>query len=299
MPCSSRRSSRRTLSAAETALERGHARLVEKPLATSLDEAEALRRAGRKNDLRLGVVQNWRTKSVGRALRAAISDGRIGAVSHVFFRYLRDRELPHLPDYLFDERGPRLERDVDPPLRPLPLRPRRGDRARRSPREDARLEPLPRRVGVSASGWRPTRAPRSATRRPSRRAVRRCRSRASRSRASWGRSQRQRLLRASAAALPARCGPRGPHCGRERPRQGRPVRAGRRGDLAQLRCRGSAVRRLWSLRGKTTSARSRRSRRQNSPCARGGRRDRRGPLAARAVGPRAARCSSGLALRHH
>ena len=94
--------------AAETALERGHHVLVEKPLATKLDEAEALVTLARENDLRLGAVQNWRTKSVGQALREAIGEGRIGSVSHVFFRYLRDRELPHLPDYLYDEADPIL-----------------------------------------------------------------------------------------------------------------------------------------------------------------------------------------------
>ncbi len=32
----------------------------------------------------------------------------IGEVSHISFRYLRDREKPHLPDYLFDEQDPIL-----------------------------------------------------------------------------------------------------------------------------------------------------------------------------------------------
>lgn len=82
--------------------------LVEKPFATRLDDAIALTRQAEAAGLTLGVVQNWRTKSAGRALRRAIGEGVIGEVSHVFFRYLRDREKPHLPDYLFDEADPLL-----------------------------------------------------------------------------------------------------------------------------------------------------------------------------------------------
>ena len=82
--------------------------LVEKPLATSLADACRLVDVADERGRVLGVVQNWRTKTVGRRLREAIAAGEIGAVSHVFFRYLRDRELPHLPDYLFDEEDPLL-----------------------------------------------------------------------------------------------------------------------------------------------------------------------------------------------
>ncbi len=56
----------------------------------------------------LAVVQNWRTRSAGKALRRALAEGRIGTVSHIVFRYLRDREQPHLPEYLFDEPDPIL-----------------------------------------------------------------------------------------------------------------------------------------------------------------------------------------------
>jgi len=94
--------------AATAGLEAGAHVLVEKPLATSLADACALVELARARDLRLGVVQNWRTKTVGRRLREAVADGLVGEVSHVFFRYLRDRELPHLPDYLFDEDDPLL-----------------------------------------------------------------------------------------------------------------------------------------------------------------------------------------------
>jgi predicted dehydrogenase len=94
--------------AVEAALTRGCHVLVEKPFTTSLDDAVRLTELADAKGLTLAVVQNWRTKSVGRALRRAVSEGMIGDVSHIFFRYVRDRELPHLPDYLFDEPDPML-----------------------------------------------------------------------------------------------------------------------------------------------------------------------------------------------
>lgn len=94
--------------AAEAALRRDVHVLVEKPFTTRVVDAIRLADLAEQAGLQLGVVQNWRTKSVGQALRRAVEAGEIGQVSHVFFRYLRDRELPHLPDYLFDERDPML-----------------------------------------------------------------------------------------------------------------------------------------------------------------------------------------------
>ncbi len=82
--------------------------LVEKPFTVELSDAVRLATLAERKCLMLGVVQNWRTKSVGQTLRRAISEGVIGRVSHVFFRYLRDRELPHLPEYLFEESDPLL-----------------------------------------------------------------------------------------------------------------------------------------------------------------------------------------------
>jgi UDP-N-acetylglucosamine 3-dehydrogenase len=95
-------------SAAEAGLAAGCHVLVEKPLAVSTADGARLVEQAAARNLRLGVVQNWRTKSVGQALRKAVADGAIAEVSHVFFRYLRDRELPHLPDYLFEEEDPIL-----------------------------------------------------------------------------------------------------------------------------------------------------------------------------------------------
>lgn len=88
---------------AETALRAGCDVLVEKPLASELGDAVGLVKLARLTGNRLGVVQNWRTKAVGQGLRTAIREGRIGEPSHVFFRYVRDREGLHLPEYLFTE----------------------------------------------------------------------------------------------------------------------------------------------------------------------------------------------------
>jgi predicted dehydrogenase len=94
--------------AVRTGLEAGVHVLVEKPFVTDLEEARELVELAESRELLLGVVQNWRTRSAGQALKAALDEGRIGSVSHIAFRYLRDREQPHLPDYLFDEPDPIL-----------------------------------------------------------------------------------------------------------------------------------------------------------------------------------------------
>ena len=94
--------------AVRTGLEAGIPVLVEKPFVANLEEAHALADLAAARNLPLGVVQNWRTRSAGQALKAALDDDRVGKVSHVVFRYLRDREHPHLPDYLFDEPDPIL-----------------------------------------------------------------------------------------------------------------------------------------------------------------------------------------------
>ena len=86
-----------------TGLEAGCHVLVEKPFVTELEEARALVELAESRDLALGVVQNWRTRSAGQALKRAVDEGRVGAVSHIVFRYLRDREHSYLPEYLFDE----------------------------------------------------------------------------------------------------------------------------------------------------------------------------------------------------
>lgn len=94
--------------AATAALEVGCHVLVEKPFTTDLDDAVRVTELAEGRGLVAGVVQNWRTKSAGQALKRALDGGAIGTISHVFFRYLRDRELPHLPEYLYDEPDPML-----------------------------------------------------------------------------------------------------------------------------------------------------------------------------------------------
>jgi predicted dehydrogenase len=94
--------------AVRSGLEAGCHVLVEKPFVTDLDEARELVDFAEARDRVLAVVQNWRTRSAGRALKEAVAAGRVGDVSHVVFRYLRDREKPHLPEYLFDEPDPVL-----------------------------------------------------------------------------------------------------------------------------------------------------------------------------------------------
>ena len=94
--------------AVQAGLAAGAHVLVEKPFVTDVDEARQLVKLSEERRLLLGVVQNWRTRSAGQALKRALEQDRIGSVSHVVFRYLRDREAPHLPDYLFDEPDPIL-----------------------------------------------------------------------------------------------------------------------------------------------------------------------------------------------
>jgi predicted dehydrogenase len=94
--------------AVRTGLSAGVHVLVEKPFVTDLDEAHELVDLAEAAGLLLGVVQNWRSRSAGQALKRALDEKRLGSVSHIVFRYLRDREHPRLPDYLFEEPDPIL-----------------------------------------------------------------------------------------------------------------------------------------------------------------------------------------------
>ncbi len=82
--------------------------LIEKPVVTALADGLRLSFAAREKGVSVGVIQNWRAKSTGRALRRAVLAKRIGQPGAVFFRYIRDREQLHLPDYLFEESYPLL-----------------------------------------------------------------------------------------------------------------------------------------------------------------------------------------------
>jgi predicted dehydrogenase len=94
--------------AVQAGLRAGAHVLVEKPFVTDLAQARELTETAEARGLLLGVVQNWRTRSAAQALKRALDERRIGTVSHVVFRYLRDRERTHLPEYLFHEPDPIL-----------------------------------------------------------------------------------------------------------------------------------------------------------------------------------------------
>lgn len=94
--------------AVRAALEAGLHVLVEKPYVTDVAEGRELVALAAERGLTIAVVQNWRTKDVGQAARAAVGEGKLGTIGHVFLRYVRDRENPNLPAYLFDEPYPLL-----------------------------------------------------------------------------------------------------------------------------------------------------------------------------------------------
>lgn len=94
--------------ALDRALGSGLHLLVEKPFVTDLDEGRRLTALAAKAGVVTTAVQNWRYKDVGRAIRAAISSGLIGRIGHVFFRYVRNRENPNYPAYIFQEQDPML-----------------------------------------------------------------------------------------------------------------------------------------------------------------------------------------------
>jgi len=92
----------------ELALQKGLHVLVEKPFVTDLNEGKNLIIKLKENKLVCSVIQNWRTKSVGSLLFEKISKNELGKIGHVFFRYVRNRENPNYPDYIFKEKYPLL-----------------------------------------------------------------------------------------------------------------------------------------------------------------------------------------------
>jgi predicted dehydrogenase len=82
--------------------------LIEKPLCHNLTDAREVMNLLAGKDLTVAVVQNWRCKDVGQLLRKTIQDGRLGRIGHIFFRYVRDRENPAYPPYIFAEKFPLL-----------------------------------------------------------------------------------------------------------------------------------------------------------------------------------------------
>ena len=82
--------------------------LVEKPLVTNLSHGFELVNQIKKKGSKVIVAQNWRTKDVGQLLRKYIQKGKLGKVGQVFFRYIRNRENPNYPEYIFEEKYPLL-----------------------------------------------------------------------------------------------------------------------------------------------------------------------------------------------
>ena len=80
--------------------------LVEKPVVNTFEEAKKLLK--HKKNEKISVIQNWRTKDVGRILRKNILKGSIGNVEQIFFRYVRNREKTYYPNYIYKEKFPAL-----------------------------------------------------------------------------------------------------------------------------------------------------------------------------------------------
>lgn len=93
---------------ARLAINAGLHLMLEKPFVTDLAEGRALLGALDRAGLVSTVVQNWRYKDLGRRIRAFIAAGELGRVGQVFFRYVRNRENPNYPAYLFAEQYPLL-----------------------------------------------------------------------------------------------------------------------------------------------------------------------------------------------
>lgn len=90
------------------ALEHNLHVLVEKPFVALAREGRELLKEADKRKRVIAVVQNWRCKDAGQQLRQAIQDNLIGNVGHIFFRYVRNRENPGYPPYIFEEEYPLL-----------------------------------------------------------------------------------------------------------------------------------------------------------------------------------------------
>ncbi|KJU82085.1 Oxidoreductase family, NAD-binding Rossmann fold domain protein [Candidatus Magnetobacterium bavaricum] len=90
------------------AIERGLNLLVEKPFVSDIEEGKEIIDTIEKYGSVVCIIQNWRYKDVGRILHKIIQDGMLGKVGHIFFRYMRDRENPKYPEYIFEENYPLL-----------------------------------------------------------------------------------------------------------------------------------------------------------------------------------------------
>lgn len=93
---------------ARLAVDAGLHLMMEKPFVTDLAEGRDLLDRLDRAGLVSTVVQNWRYKDVGRRIKAFIAAGELGRVGQIFFRYVRNRENPNYPAYLFQEQHPLL-----------------------------------------------------------------------------------------------------------------------------------------------------------------------------------------------
>lgn len=82
--------------------------LTEKPFVDDIDKGRALLKEIESKKVIVSVIQNWRYKDVGKLLYKHINEGLLGRVGHVFLRYVRDRENPNYPKYIFEEKYPLL-----------------------------------------------------------------------------------------------------------------------------------------------------------------------------------------------
>ena len=92
----------------QKALEHNLHILVEKPFVTDIGKGKQIVEAIEEKGLVSCVIQNWRYKDVGRAICAVLKEGFLGRIGHVFFRYVRNRENPKYPPYIFEEDYPLL-----------------------------------------------------------------------------------------------------------------------------------------------------------------------------------------------
>jgi predicted dehydrogenase len=94
---------------AEAALAAGRHVLLEKPLATAMEDGRALVAAAARADRTLMVSQNYRFRAPARAVRAAIANGAIGDLVAVSLRFRRDsRSLWPADNFRYQMRHPLL-----------------------------------------------------------------------------------------------------------------------------------------------------------------------------------------------
>lgn len=74
----------------EAALRSGLPVLVEKPVATTLEDAQAMAATAARNDKTLMVSQNYRYTGMARTMRAAVMSGQVGALLGVRLAFRRD-----------------------------------------------------------------------------------------------------------------------------------------------------------------------------------------------------------------